>query len=368
SLDRWPPLRFDDAQWQIAEALLRVLPRAVEHLQTLFIETGSTDFCEVARAAIVAISSGDKVAARIRHLLVDEYQDTSVTQQRLFELLTAGWREGDGCTLFLVGDPMQSIYRFRQAEVGVFLQARSNGIGNMRPKPLLLRSNFRSRPAVVEWINSAFEQIFPPVEDASSGGIQYADSRAQRSPDGLGVVVHPFVSVKNDGCDHDAEEAERVTEIIEAEQRRNRDRSIAVLVRARTHLGRIVPVLRQREIPFRAVEIESLAECQIVRDLVALTRALLHAGDRLSWLVVLRAPWCGLSVSDLEAICGDNSHATILDLLTTHSERLSLVARQRVARVRAVLSTAISERGRRRLSQLIEGTWLALGGPACATE
>src|SRR5205823_14612126 len=127
-------------------------------------------------------------------------------------------------------DPMQSIYRFRQAEVGVFLQARSHGIGELRPKPLLLRNNFRSRPAVVEWINSAFEQIFPPIEDAASGGIQYAASRAQRAPDGVGVVVHPFIAVKNDGCDHDSDEADRVAEIIEAERLRHRECDIAVLV------------------------------------------------------------------------------------------------------------------------------------------
>ena len=59
---------------------------------------------------------------RIKHILVDEFQDTSISQWELLERLTAGWQPGDGRTLFVVGDPMQSIYRFREAEVGLFLQ------------------------------------------------------------------------------------------------------------------------------------------------------------------------------------------------------------------------------------------------------
>ena len=68
---------------------------------------------------------------RIRHLLVDEYQDTSPSQARLLELLVAGWQPGDGRSLFCVGDPMQSIYAFREADVTLFLQAQRQGIGGV---------------------------------------------------------------------------------------------------------------------------------------------------------------------------------------------------------------------------------------------
>ena len=70
----------------------------------------------------------------LRHILVDEFQDTSLAQFQLLQALTVGWERGDGRTLFVVGDPMQSIYRFRDAEVGLFLRARTAGIGRMRTR------------------------------------------------------------------------------------------------------------------------------------------------------------------------------------------------------------------------------------------
>ena len=122
---------------------------------------------------------------RIQHFLVDEFQDTSYTQFELIEKLTAGWEPGDGRTLFLVGDPMQSIYRFRQADVSLFLKARLEGIGAIRLEPLTLSVNFRSRPGIVEWVNRTFESILPARDDLESGAVAYSPSvpgAAARTP------------------------------------------------------------------------------------------------------------------------------------------------------------------------------------------
>ena len=96
---------------------------------------------------------------RIRHVLVDEYQDTSPAQEQLLALLVAGWQAGDGHTLFCVGDPMQSIYAFREADVTLFLQAAEQGIGAVPLAPLRLGRNFRSSRAVVDWVNANFATL-----------------------------------------------------------------------------------------------------------------------------------------------------------------------------------------------------------------
>src|SRR4029077_13341546 len=121
------------------------------------------DYVEIALRALRALGSEEEPTdlalafdARIDHLLVDEFQDTSVVQLDLLQRLTAGWTHGDGRTLFCVGDPMQSIYRFRNADVGLFLNLKRNGLQQLRLTPLKLTVNFRSAKPVLDWVNGAF--------------------------------------------------------------------------------------------------------------------------------------------------------------------------------------------------------------------
>ena len=94
-------------------------------------------------------------------LLVDEFQDTSYSQLSLIEKLVDSWQEGDGKSIFFVGDPMQSIYKFRESQVGIFLEVMKGGIGSLKIKPLALTANFRSNKSIVEQNNKIFSQIFP---------------------------------------------------------------------------------------------------------------------------------------------------------------------------------------------------------------
>ena len=231
---------------------------------------------------------------RLQHILVDEFQDTSSAQLDLVRLLTAGWQRGDGRSVFCVGDPMQSIYGFRQAEVRAFLELAEDGIGELKFDVQRLTSNFRSARPLVDWINGCFSRIMPRVDDRDRGAIAF---RASESFVASSAGEEPEVTIR--GFATRGAEAVAIADLIEARRKQHPEWRIVVLVRAKAHAREIALALRRRGIAFRAVDIEPLQDRPVVRDLVMLICALLHLGDRTAWLAVLRAPWTGLKLADL---------------------------------------------------------------------
>ncbi len=364
-----PPPHYDDAQWEVLGAVVTVLRLAAAQLELVFAARGACDFTAVAQGALHALGPPEAPSdlllaldARIAHLLVDEFQDTSVTQFELLERLTAGWSAGDGRTLMLVGDPMQSIYLFRQAQVGLFLRARHAGVGSVRLEALQLSTNFRSVHGVVDWVNQSFSRVLPAREDVARGAVPF-EPATDWHPAGPApaVSLHAFI----DGTP--AQEAARVASIIEQARATDPAGSIAVLVRSRAHLAAIVPALRAMAVPLRAVEIEPLRQRPIVLDLLALTRALLHPADRIAWLAVLRAPWCGLQLVDLVALAGADARGTLWLRLADAALRgaLSVDGQTRVDTLVAALTPALQDARRGSLADAVEGAWLRLGGADC---
>jgi ATP-dependent exoDNAse (exonuclease V) beta subunit len=128
--------------------------------------------------------------------------------------------------------------------------------------------------------------------------------------------------------------------------------------------------LRERGLAVHAVEIDTLGEQSIAQDLAGLTRALLHFHDRIAWLAVLRAPWCGLRFADLEALCADDHVTAIWSLLKQPArlERLGADGRPRAERLVAVLTAAFAAREHVPLCRWVERTWIELGGLACLDD
>lgn len=364
-----PPAQYTDEQWELLAALNRLLPYAVLALQEMFRDQGKVDFPELAIRARQALGTPDdptdlalKLDYQITHLLVDEFQDTSHSQIDLLLRLTHDWRDGDGRTLFLVGDPMQSIYQFREAEVGHFLSVRDHGLGHLSLNSLRLSANFRSQAGVVQWVNQAFREVLPARDNVASGAIAYEPSEAVRPAlDGAAVQVHAFGEKDSEG------EAARVLELVRnAAEDGNRD--TAILVRGRAHLAAILPLLRNAGIPFQAVELESLERVPVVRDLLALTRAIVNPADSTALFAVMRAPWSGLRLQDLEMLVNGD---VPLFLQLRNDEALSSLqpdAARRVQNLRKVLDDSERQRGRAALRERVEGAWLALGGPATLRE
>ncbi len=366
---RLPPEQYSEEQWEVLGAITRLLPLAAAQLRLVFQARGQVDFTEVAQRAVLALGElgnpSDLALAldyRIRHLLVDEFQDTSISQYELVARLTAGWEPGDGRTVFAVGDPMQSIYRFREAEVGLFLRARAAGIAGVALESIALSANFRSQAGIVGWVNDTFSRVMPAREDVGTGSVPYTASSATRdAAPGAAVTVHPFFN------DDRAAEAARVAGIVAETRRENADGTVAILVRTRGHLREIVPQLKDAGLRFRAIEIEPLGHRPVVQDLLALTRALSHPADRLVWLATLRAPWCGFTLADLDRLAGGGAGRTIWELMNDGARVAALSAdgRARLERVRSVLKEALGDRCRGSLRARVAGAWFALSGPAC---
>ncbi len=375
----WLPCMDDHAEaWQLVLRLTHVLPLLSACLLLEFEREGAVDHTQVALSALEALGEDDaptELALRldyaIEHILVDEFQDTAINQYLLVERLTRGWDQHNAAnpaaprTLFIVGDGMQSIYGFRNANVGLFLRARQNGFNGIVPESLALQCNFRSEEGVVEWVNRTFAEAFPPWDDPRRGCVRFTPATAVRPPGaGNAVEAHTFI-----GEDAPRQEAQWLAAQIEQGLQDPELASIAVLGRSRPQLGPLVAELRRRGIPFAAQDMDPLSRSPAIVDLLTLCRALANPADRVAWLALLRAPWCGLSLADLaslgegEARLRSQNLAALL-LRGDLPGSLSESGRLRLQRVRQCLQWAWSRRDRLSLRVWVEQLWLSLGGPA----
>ena len=360
---------YEKREWLILNDLLHLLPLAERELNKVFAEIGMVDFQAISMAAIKALGSEERptdlmlaLDLRIQHILVDEYQDTSRTQLTLLEALTRGWEAGDDRTLFVVGDPMQSIYLFREAEVGLFLQAQNQGIGSVELESITLRSNFRSQAGLINWSNRTFNTIFPQQEEKFLGAIGYKEF----------FPVHPAIegeAVKLRVYDSRADitEASDIVDTIACIQSKSPGESIAILARSRSHLGEIVNGLKEAKVDFKTTNLDPLTRRPVIQDLLALLRALMHPCDSTAWLAILRAPWCGMSLEDIHGLVYGRKGPTIWELMGEDDrvKRLSEDGEKRLLSLRDKLETALPLWGRISPASLLEGLWIKLGGPAC---
>lgn len=364
---RLPPTQYNENQWQVLAALLTLLPLTAAQLRLTFAQQNQIDYSENAQSALYALGDAEnpsdlslQLDYKIQHLLVDEFQDTSTHQFQLLQKITAGWAPGDGRTLFLVGDPMQSIYRFRQAEVSLFLHAKHYGIGDIVLEFLALNSNFRSTPPLVAWINHIFTTVFPRQENMPLGAIPYKAAYAAQSftnnSETPAAECHYFTA-------EPGAEENYVIKKIKKIQENYPDETIAILIRTRDQMQSIAPKLQAAAIPYHAVDIVTLAHAPVIQDLLSLTRAYLHLADRIAWLACLRAPWCGLCLQDLWVVARDSKEKMIWQQLNNESvcQALTVDGQQRVHHFCTAMRCALEQRQRLALRDILEAVWERLG-------
>ena len=358
------------------KATLIILKRAAAHLSILLREQGVTDFAGVASAALSMLQEERQAVlsaldARLRHVLVDEVQDTNPAQFALLTAITSDWSSGDGRTLFLVGDPMQSIYGFRDADVSLFALAQTQGVGAVQLTPLTLTANYRSQPGVVDWVNDQLARVFAQVGAWEVAPVQFAAAVATRPivERAAPVVQHLAFS------DADAEAA-HIAAAISQIRRDYPGESVAILVRTRPHAQAAIAALIARGVPFSAREFARWQQRETIRDLLSLTFAIAHPSDRLALFSVLRSPWVGLTLATLCALAHylDNAgrDAPSWQALAPDAPWMTQIAAeeaQRVAHAYAALSAALARAWLLPLADQVRAAWQQLGGPSwCADD
>ena len=260
------------------------------------------------------------LAERYQRLLLDEFQDTDPIQVELAVLIAS--RDPDAAgkhwvevtpepgRLFVVGDPKQSIYRFRRADIAVFLRARDALGGRVES----LRANFRTAGAILAWVNHTFGRLIRP-DGESQPAYQALDPTRENPPRGpavafLGMDPHPKAAVAEDLRTAEAADVAGAIHQVVTDGWAVEDRvrggwraacwsDIAVLLPARTSLPALESALADAGIPYRAETSSLVYGTAEVRDLLLVARAVEDPTDSLAVVSALRSAAFGCGDDDL---------------------------------------------------------------------
>lgn len=244
---------------------------------------------------------------RYRHVLIDEFQDTDPRQWKLAEML---WDGGKGCTLFLVGDPKQSIYGFRSADVRLFLKATGLLDGHEKGNVVVLDRNFRSSSEIMEFVNTVFPRVLKDGENRWS--VPFDPLKAHRSGGGsvsiVGVVGKIGAEAREGRMAAEIiQRALRGWEVDDGDDRRPlRLSDIAILLPTRKGFQRYEDALRNASIPYQVYKGRGFFERQEIKDVLRFLEFLTDTNDDIALASVLKGPFFSLSDEDLMTVASES--------------------------------------------------------------
>lgn len=277
-------------------------------------QTGQLHFHDLLVLCLELLREHDQIRTRLRgrftHLLVDEFQDTDPLQIEIAVLLASA---GDGQTpwhqaeleasrLFLVGDPKQSIYRFRRADIAVYERAKTQ----LRSLPVELSQNFRSVPGIVDWVNAVFTHAIG--EGTPNAQPAYTRLRAERQPIDGRLAVHRFGQAADARAGEirvlEAQDVAKVVQSVLDEGwlvqdgrtiRAARPSDIAILVRRHATVRLLERTPEDAHLPYRLESKSLIWATDEVRDLVTILQAIDDQTDEVAAVAALRHPAFGCS-------------------------------------------------------------------------
>lgn len=350
-------------------------------LQNNFIEKNIFDFNEILLQAIETLKNSpveEILKHDVSHLLVDEFQDINKSQEEFIELLLDNFASDvPRKSLLLVGDPMQSIYKFRKARVRIFIDIQKNNkFAGLQVNYIPLKTNFRSKPKIIDWMNQNLKEIFPSQLDPDLDAITYhscepyRDNNNNNENDGV-VTIHRFSGNYSKGNDLYKAEAKETIRIIKDIKKKHPKRKIAVLTRTRSNIQEVLSELnKEEEIGVEAIEIKSIEDRQSFQDILSLSKALYNFEDKTQWVAVLRAPWCGLELKILTNLFENNHDIAAWEIINDKNivSILDKKSQKRLNFLTKTIKKFLPYKGHVSHSYFIESVWRALGGDKTLLE
>lgn len=307
---------LQDCCWQlrsgpVATALLQLAGRLAALYAQRKERRGALDFDDLQIKTRDLLAGNADLRAEYRSrfsvLMVDEFQDTNRLQKELVELLC-----GDAQRLFVVGDPKQSIYLFRGAEVAVFGQIQDK-VAAQGGSTLYFQESFRSREGIIRFVNGLFGSV---VMGGSESGATYRqeDHLDPQRRDWDGTPCVELLEIGDAGSSAELRSSEaaiiarKIVEITSGAGgvtvfdkrapgagRLPRYGDIAILFRRFSNLKQFERELRRHGVPYYVVKGKGFYRCQEVLDIINFLACLESSHELIPLAGVLRSPLCGIS-------------------------------------------------------------------------
>lgn len=323
-----------------AKVLIELVKRFDLSYKTAKQQLGSVDFSDLERYMLTLLSEdGDidtgrpsdialQLQKKYKYIFVDEYQDINPVQQKIIDLLCGSAK------VFVVGDVKQSIYAWRGADCGLFVQ-RLNSSDESKSR-VDLNENFRSKPGILNFVNEVFSRIMTE----SVAAIDYDENAALKpfksaeetgSPDVELIIVDEESETKHDDENDDGivssdainrralTIAYRIKELVEAEKFQVYDKTlsayrpcrfndIVILTRAfEQRASNYVQVLRLANIPVVSDSSAGYFATTEINDMLSLLQVLDNPRQDIPLAAVLRSPLFGVAESELAEIKSHNN-------------------------------------------------------------
>jgi ATP-dependent helicase/nuclease subunit A len=350
----WEKEELEQAQglYQIAGRLLKMDINRIRLLHELlvpfvapfrdrFLRTGAISFDGLLVRARNLIrdspSVREELKRRFRAILIDEFQDTDPVQYEILLYLSEvpggkslDWRKVvlEAGKLFVVGDPKQSIYGFRRADIEAYLHVVQDLIEAQNGIHLRLTTNFRSHAKILNVVNGVFEELIIQRKGVQPPYVGISPPKLEtESPPAL--TQYPFRTVtlrcvQGNGDKMKANHARRLEgeaiarwlseEVLEKALVFNRKaepvpvqkKDVAILMRTLTHVHAILEPLKRRGIRYVVEGEKRFFACQEVVDAINLLRAIANPDDTIALVGILRSALGGLNDTEIYALYQKN--------------------------------------------------------------